>query len=502
MRRTCLSRSTANEHAFAHKITRMSDLTRAQSVHALIDIKWNDIVETLSSLVRIPSVSWPAFDSANVERSAKAVAALLEKLAIFESVEILRATTTPSGEEVRPGESPTWGQPAVVARRAARSGRPTVLLYAHHDVQPPGNEGDWESPAFEPTRRHGRLYGRGTADDKAGIVTHLTSLALMDELAQELELGLVVFIEGEEEFGSPSFDNFLATYRDRLESDVIIVADSGNWSTTVPALTISLRGNVTFALTVRTLEHGVHSGMFGGAVPDAMMAAARLVSSFYTREGSVAIEGLHSQPRAVPEYVEETLREEASLVPSAHLIGTGDVLHRLWSQPAVTVTGIDAPPVESASNTLLPSVRMRVSVRVAPGQTAADALEAVRQHIEANTPFGASVALDDISLGEAFLDAGEGSAARTARETMAEAWGADPIDMGVGGSIPFIATFKQLFPEAEVLVTGVEDPDSRAHGTNESLDLDVLRKAVCAQTLLLWGLNDAPGINPRLESMS
>jgi len=469
----------------------MSDVSRAKEVKSLLDNSWKDVVETLSTLVRIPSVSWPAFDSIHVQHSADTVALMLSDLELFDSVEILRASTSRPTESDEAVPSSELGQPAVVARRAAGAGKPTVLLYAHHDVQPPGNNDEWETPPFEPVERNGRIFGRGTADDKAGIVSHLTSLAMLKQLANDFSLGLVVFIEGEEEFGSPSFDNFLAQYRDRLESDVIIVADSGNWSTSVPALTVSLRGNVTFAVTIRTLEHGVHSGMFGGAVPDAMMAAARLINSFYTTDGSPAIRGLQSQERAVPSYEVEAIRDESSIVESGHLIGTGDVLHRLWSQPAVTVTGIDAPPVESASNTLLPSVRLRVSVRVAPGQRAVDALTAVQSHINSHIPFGAEVTIDDVSLGEPFLDDGTGPAAQIARASMREAWGTEPIDMGVGGSIPFIASFKNVFPHAEVLVTGVEDPDSRAHGTNESLDLGVLRNAICSQTLLLLGLNDA-----------
>ena len=469
----------------------MSDVSRANEVKSLLDNKWTDVVETLATLVRIPSVSWPAFDSIHVQRSADTVARLLSDLELFDSIEILRAPISRSTESGAQNSSPEMGQPAVVARRAAQAGKPTVLLYAHHDVQPPGNNDEWETPAFEPAERNGRLYGRGTADDKAGIVSHLTSLAMLNHLANDFSLGIVVFIEGEEEFGSPSFDNFLSTYQSRLQSDVIIVADSGNWSTSVPALTVSLRGNVTFALTIRTLKHGVHSGMFGGAVPDAMMAAARLIESFYTPDGSAAIRGLASQSRDVPAYDAAAIREEASLVNSGELVGSGDVLHRLWSQPAITVTGIDAPPVESASNTLLPSVRLRVSVRVAPGQRAADALAAVQAHISTHIPFGAEFTIDDVSLGEPFLDDGAGPAAQIARASMREAWGKEPIDMGVGGSIPFIATFKNVFPDAEVLVTGVEDPDSRAHGTNESLDLGVLRNAICAQTLLLLGLNDA-----------
>jgi len=233
-----------------------------------------------------------------------------------------------------------------------------------------------------------------------------------------------------------------------------------------------------------------------------VMAAARLIDSFYTTDGAVAVAGLTPQIREVPPYDEMLLREEASLLHSTQLIGVGDVLHRLWSQPAITVTGIDAPPVESASNTLLPSVRLRVSVRVAPGQSAQDALDAVRVHIDGNVPFGAEAILEDINLGEAFLDDGEGPAARAAREAMSLAWGKEPVDMGIGGSIPFISSFKQVFPDAEVLVTGVEDPDSRAHGTNESLDLGVLRRAIGTQSLLLLHLNDSGGINTRVDLSS
>ena len=480
----------------------MSELSRANSVDALIGARWNEIIDNLRTLVGIPSVSWPAFDATHVQKSAEAVAQLFDQLQIFDSVDILRAEVTDSSGTRPASGEPSWGQPAVVARREARPGWPTILLYAHHDVQPPGSESEWHTPAFDATERNGRIFGRGTADDKAGIVTHLTSLQVLTELADDIAVGVVVFVEGEEEYGSPSFENFLDSYRERLDSNVIIVADSGNWSTTVPALTVSLRGNVTFALTVRTLDHGVHSGMFGGAVPDAVMAAARLIDSFYTTDGAVAVAGLTPQIREVPPYDEMLLREEASLLHSTQLIGVGDVLHRLWSQPAITVTGIDAPPVESASNTLLPSVRLRVSVRVAPGQSAQDALDAVRVHIDGNVPFGAEAILEDINLGEAFLGDGDGPAARAAREAMSLAWGKEPVDMGIGGSIPFISSFKQVFPDAEVLVTGVEDPDSRAHGTNESLDLGVLRRAIGTQSLLLLHLNDSGGINTHVDLSS
>jgi cysteinylglycine-S-conjugate dipeptidase len=241
-------------------------------------------IADLSRLVRIPSVSWAAFDPANVETSAHAVADLLTQLGVFDSVEVKRAAI---------GETDVLGQPAVLARRAARNGKPTVMLYAHHDVQPPGHDEDWDSLPFEPTVRGDRLYGRGASDDKAGVLTHVAAIrALIETVGPDFDLGLVLFIEGEEEFGSRSFKNFLLDNRDALAADVIVVADSDNWDIDTPALTVRLRGNVTFRLTVRTLEHASHSGMFGGAVPDAMLAMIRLLATLHDENGSVAVDGL------------------------------------------------------------------------------------------------------------------------------------------------------------------------------------------------------------------
>ena len=238
----------------------------------------------LGALVRIPSIAFPGFDASEVQRSAEAVAALVEGLGLFETVEIRRAAI--------PGSDET-GQPAVLASRAARNGRPTILLYAHHDVQPVGDESLWESAPFEPTVRGGRLYGRGAADDKAGVMAHVAALrALTEALGADFDLGVALFIEGEEEAGSRSFARFLADNADALRADVIVVADSGNWDARTPALTVSLRGNTRFTLRVRTLEHASHSGMFGGAVPDAMMATVKLLATLWDEDGTVAVAGL------------------------------------------------------------------------------------------------------------------------------------------------------------------------------------------------------------------
>ncbi|MCS5721783.1 dipeptidase [Herbiconiux sp. CPCC 203407] len=443
-------------------------------------------IAELSGLVRIPSVSWSAFDPAQVAASAEAVAGLARETGVFESVEILRAETG-TGEK---------GQPAVLATRAARNGRPTVLLYAHHDVQPQGDDADWESPPFEPTVRGDRLYGRGAADDKAGVVSHLASVrALRSVAGDDFDLGLVLFIEGEEEFGSRSFANFLEVHREKLAADVIVVADSDNWDAETPSLTISLRGNVTFRLTVSTLAHASHSGMFGGAVPDAMLAAFRLAASLHDENGSVAVAGLTSREMQTPEYTDETLRNEAGLLEGVSPIGTGSVLSRLWAQPAITITGIDAPSVANASNTLVPSVSLRVSARIAPGQDPQEAFEALEAHIRSHAPFGAKVELDDVDTGSPFLVDTSGWAVTAAKDAMRDAWGAEPVEAGIGGSIPFIADLVRVFPEAQILVTGVEDPHTRAHSPNESLHLGVFHRAIGTEALMLLRMNDRAGNN-------
>nr|WP_245723722.1 dipeptidase [Microbacterium humi] len=439
-------------------------------------------IADLSDLVRIPSVSWSAFDPAHVLESAEAVAALARETGVFDSVDVVRAPIAETGE---------LGQPAVLARRHARGGKPTILLYAHHDVQPPGKDEDWDTAPFEPVVKGDRLYGRGAADDKAGVMTHIGAVrALAEAAGDDLELGIALFIEGEEEFGSRSFASFLEQNREALEADAIVVADSDNWNTETPALSVSLRGNVAFRLGVRTLAHASHSGMFGGAVPDAMMATIRLLNSFWSEDGSVAVEGLSAHDATTPEYGEAQLRAEAALGESVRPVGSGSILERIWFQPAITVTGIDAPDVANASNTLIPHVNVKVSARIAPGQSAAEAFAALEQHIRANTPFGAEITIDEVDVGDPFLVDDSGPIVASTLDAMRDAWGADPVRMGIGGSIPFVADLVRVFPDAEILITGVEDPDTRAHSPNESLHLGVFRRAILTEALLLSRLNE------------
>jgi acetylornithine deacetylase/succinyl-diaminopimelate desuccinylase-like protein len=453
----------------------------AERIAELVTLGLPSTIADLSRLVRIPSVSWSAFDPAHVAASADAVAALFRDLGIFENVAVRRSAIGGTGE---------LGQPAVLATRAARNGRPTILLYAHHDVQPPGNEADWQSPPFEPTVRGDRLYGRGASDDKAGVITHVAALrALIEATGGDLDLGVAVFIEGEEEFGSKSFSAFLEDNRASLAADVIVVADSDNWDIDTPAITVALRGNVTFRLTVRTLEHASHSGMFGGAAPDAMLAAIRLLNTFWDAAGSVAVEGLASHSMDTPAYDGDRLRREAAFLPGVESIGTGPALSRLWAQPSITVTGIDAPSVDNASNTLIPEVTLKVSVRIAPGTTGSDAYAALERHIDRNRAFGAHVELSDVDQGDPFLVDTSGWAMTEAKAAMRAGWGRDAVETGIGGSIPFIADLVRTFPSAQILVTGVEDPDTRAHSPNESQHLGVLRRSIVTEALLLHSLN-------------
>ncbi|MFP5336792.1 MAG: dipeptidase [Actinomycetes bacterium] len=444
---------------------------------------WDGVRADLETLVRIPSVSAPAFDQAHVEASAAAVADLLREVGMPEVV-VLRAPR-PDGSD---------GAPAVVARRPAPAGAPTVLLYAQHDVQPPGREEDWTTPAFEPTERDGRLYGRGTADDKAGVMVHVAALrALLPTWGEQDGVGITVFVEGEEEIGSPSFAEFLRTHRDRLAADVIVVADSDNWTVDQPSLTTSLRGLVEAHVEVRTLRHAVHSGMYGGAVPDALMALVRLLDRLWDDDGAVAVPGLLATDAADLEYDEATLRADAGVADGVHLVGRGSLLSRLWTHPSLTVVGIDAPTVANASNTLQPSARAKLSLRVAPGQDPHEAFEALRAHLQASAPFGATVEVTLRETGSAFAGDVDGPVYDTARWALSQAWdGASVVHAGVGGSIPFIADLKEQLPDATVLVTGVEDPDTRAHGYDESLHLAVLRRAALAETLLLAALAPTP----------
>ncbi|WP_044507169.1 dipeptidase [Mycobacterium simiae] len=422
----------------------------------------------LEDLVRIESVWADPARRGEVQKCAQAVADLLSQ-AGFGDVRIVSE----------------GGAPAVIAHHPAPAGAPTVLLYAHHDVQPEGDRSQWASPPFEPTERAGRLYGRGSADDKAGIATHLAAFRAHDG---NPPVGVTVFVEGEEESGSPSLGRLLAAHRDALAADVIVIADSDNWSTEIPALTVTLRGLVDCVVEVATLDHGLHSGLWGGVVPDALSVLVRLLASLHDDEGNVAVAGLHESTAAAVDYPPDRVRADAGLLDGVSEIGSGSVPQRLWAKPAITVIGIDTTPIDKASNTLIPRARAKISMRVAPGGDAAAHLDVLTAHLQERVPWGAQLSVTRGDLGEPYAINASGSVYDAARQAFRQAWGTDPIDMGMGGSIPFIAEFAAAFPQAKILVTGVEDPATQAHSINESLHLGVLERAAIAEALLLGNL--------------
>ena len=433
-----------------------------------------DIRRDLEALVRIESVWSDPARHDQVHRSAEAVATLLRD-AGFVSVEIVSE----------------GGAPAVIARHPAPAGAPTVLLYAHHDVQPEGDPVQWDSPPFTPTERNGRLYGRGTADDKAGIATHLAAFRAHDGRPP---VGVTVFIEGEEECGSPSLSRLLAVHRDKLAADVIVIADSDNWSVNVPALTVSLRGLVDCVVEVATLDHGLHSGIWGGVVPDALTALIRLLATLHDDEGNVAVAGVHEAKAAAVDRGAQWVRVESGLLDGVSEIGSGPVAQRLWAKSAITVIGIDTTPIAKASNTLIPSAKAKISMRVAPGGDAAAHLDALRHHLESHAPWGARVTVTPGDIGQPYEIDTTGAVYDAARSAFRQSWGVDAVDMGMGGSIPFIAEFAEAFPDATILVTGVEDPGTQAHSVNESLDLGVLERAAVTEALLLGMLGTRAGL--------
>ncbi len=422
----------------------------------------------LEDLVRIESAWADPARRDEVRRSARMVSKLLSE-AGFDDIRIVSE----------------GGAPAVIARHPAPPGAPTILLYAHHDVQPEGDVCQWASPPFEPTERVGRLYGRGTEDDKAGIATHLAAIRAFDG---SLPVGVTVFVEGEEESGSPSLGALLAAHQDLLAADAIVIADSMNWTTEIPSLTVSLRGLADCVVEVATLDHGLHSGMWGGAVPDALSVLVRLLASLHDDDGNVSVAGVHQGTAPNVDYPPEQVREETGMLEGVTEIGTGSVVERLWAKPAITVVGIDTTSVATSSNTLMPRARAKVSMRVAPGGDAGQHLAALTRHLELNAPWGAQVTVTPGDLGQPYAIDATGPVYDAVRAAFRQAWGTDAIDMGVGGSIPFIAEFAAAFPDAKIIVTGVEDPATQAHSINESLDLGVLERAATSEALPLDAL--------------
>lgn len=452
------------------------DPALVEKITAAVDAQFEDTLATLTELVGIGGIAWDSFDRSLLAASAEKVSALVEALGL-EDVRIV----TEQREDGKPGG------PAVLGHRPAAEGKPTVLLYAHHDVQPTGDESLWNTPPFEATRVGDRLFGRGAADDKAGIMLHLAALKALQTAQPDSGVGVRVFIEGEEEAGSPTFRTFLENQKADLQADAIVVADSANWAVGEPALTTSLRGVADGTVTVRVLDHAVHSGMFGGPVLDAVTLLCRLIATLHDEQGNVAVPGVAAQVHADVDYPEDTYRADAGVLDGVQLAGTGSLADRLWNGPALSIIGIDVPSVDTSSNTIQPAARAKWSLRVGPGVDPEQAYEAVTSYLaeQAETVFGAEITFEKGHFGQPFSTDTSDPLAAAMLASFEQAWGVEPKATGLGGSIPFTADLKEVFPEATILITGVEDPDSRAHSANESLHLGDFRNAILAEALWL-----------------
>ena len=437
-----------------------------EAVRVSVDAAFAGIRAELDQLVRIPSVSADGFGADQVRRSAEATASWLERSGL-QGVRLLEVD---------------GAHPAVFGATQGPAGSPTILLYAHHDVQPPGPEELWESPPFEPTERNGRLFGRGTADDKAGIAVHAAALRVWEG---KPPVGVAVFIEGEEEIGSAHLPDFLDEHEGLLRADAIVLADFSNWSVGQPTLTTSVRGILDCLVEVRTLDHAVHSGRYGGPVPDALTALCRLIGTLHNRRGGVAVKGLRNGSSHALRLHESELRRFTGLRPGVRLLGRGSLTDRLWARPAISVLGIDAPSTANAAHKLVPVATARISIRLAPGDDTQRAFRAVHEHLHRHAPWGAEVTVSRCREGEPHSIDVSGPAFEAFRRACADTWGRAPVEPGSGGSLPLVAALAAAYPDAELLLTGVEDLESNAHSENESVHLGELRNCCVNEAMLL-----------------
>jgi cysteinylglycine-S-conjugate dipeptidase len=454
-------------------------------VVSALTARMDDTLTDLRSLAMIPSISAPGHDSAEVRRSADATADLLIAAGL-EDVRLLEI------DGAHPYVTGQWLH--------AGPDAPTVLLYAHHDVQPVGTPARWTSDPFTPTERDGRLYGRGTADDKAGVLAHVAAIRAWLETRGALPVNVKVVIEGEEEIGSPHLAQFLAAHATTLDADVIVLADCMNWKVGWPGLTWSLRGMFDGTVTVRTMAQPVHSGMWGGVIPDALTAMARLLATLHDVDGRIVVDGFADDARplsdderarlqALDADVEE-LRRDARVLDGVRLVGDPDVnvLERMWLQPTITPTGMDVPDVVHASNTLLSEVTAKLSCRLAPGQDPHRAAAALERHLLAHAPFGCQVAWELGEVAPAWVTTPAGPAWDAAVAAFEAGYGHEVAAIGTGGSIPFVGPFADAMGGAACLLIGVEDPSTNAHGEDESLHLDDFARACVSEAILFHEL--------------
>jgi len=432
--------------------------------------------EELTELVAIRSVADPRqFPPEECDRAATWV---LEHFAALGFADARLARTADGSNAV------------VGSRSCGLPDAPTVLLYAHYDVQPPLDEDAWETPPFELTEKDGRWYGRGTADCKGNILMHLLALrALGDDCRVDLRL----VVEGSEEQGTGGLEAFVEENPDVLRADTILVCDTGNAAVGQPATTVSLRGMVNVVVTVEALASEVHSGMFGGAAPDALAALIAMLATLRDAEGNTTVRGLDDTGRwSGQPYPPEQFRDDAGLLEGVRLLGSGTVSDMLWARPCVTVLGVDCPPVVGSAAAIVPRTAARLNLRIPPGLSPEVALEALDTHLRDAAPWGVHVSMEVEATGSPFRATTDGPAYRAMAAAMLEAYDRPMVTLGQGGSIPLCNVFTDTYPDAEIILMGVEEPRSLIHAPNESVDPREIAAMALSEALFLQGYAATP----------
>ncbi|KHL18932.1 acetylornithine deacetylase/succinyl-diaminopimelate desuccinylase-like protein [Mumia flava] len=426
------------------------------------------IRDELEAMVAIPSCAFPGHPPEPVHAMAHRVADAFGRYGVDAQI-----TEVPGG------------YPAVTAHLPGPPGAPTVLLYAHYDVQPAPKEQGWTTEPFEPTWVDGRLYGRGAADDKGGIAIHLATLAAFDGRPP---VGVRLVVEGEEETIS-HLEDYVDSHPDEFEADVMVVADMGNLVVGEPVLSVGLRGHVKAVVEVRTLDQPVHSGLFGGAAPDALMALITMLAQLIEPDGTSRVPGIASGEWEGADYSEDMLRDNAGVLDGVDLVGSGRVASRLWARPSVSVLGIDCPSVSAASNVLHPSARALVALRIPPGQDEHEAVTALQDYLRSLAPWHVHVETEPDKVSPPFSQGTDGRAFGLMTQALETAYGHPVHNVGSGGSIPLLETLRGVAPEADFVLIGPQDAQRAAiHGPNESVDPAEIERMALAQALLLQAL--------------
>jgi acetylornithine deacetylase/succinyl-diaminopimelate desuccinylase-like protein len=436
-------------------------------IRAKVAAMMPEIMAELGELVSHASCAFPGFPPEPVHAARAQVIKMLENAGF-------------AAEEL---DLEGGGYPAVWGELPAPPGAPTVLLYAHYDVQPAPMEQGWTTDPWTPTTKDdGRMYGRGAADDKSGAAIHAGTLRVFDG---KPPVGVKVIIEGEEETLS-HLEAYVEKYPERFKADAIIVADMGNIECGEPVLTTMLRGHVQCIVEVRTIDHPLHSGVFGGPVPDAFVSLLRLLNSLWDEKGNTIVPGLHSFDWPGAEYPEPLVREMAGVLDGVEIVGDGSVASKLWSKPNATVIGIDGVPcIADAGNVLLPEARAKVAMRIAPGADPEAELAKLMEFLKANAPWGVHVEVTRVKASDAFMAPKGGPAMAAATDALREAYGKEPSEVGSGGSIPLLETLMKASPGAEFMLLGAEDAKANIHGANESVHPDEIEQMIVAQALLI-----------------